>query len=161
MERTIVRFEVDDQGDPYAVMSCGHTRHVRHEPPLIERPWVTSEQGRAAFVGHTLHCAFCDMPALPADVSAYKQTGSFEETTVPKGLLTQHATKPGVWGRIVVEEGRLLYVIEEGAHAGAWVLRPGVHGIVAPAVRHHVEPRGPVRFHVVFLKAPPAAPRLG
>jgi tellurite resistance-related uncharacterized protein len=89
-----------------------------------------------------------DMPALPPEVAAYKRTATFTESTVPAGLLRDHRTKAGVWGRIVVEAGELAYVV--GAHT--FRLGPGVDGIVAPQVTHHVAPVGSVRFHVVFLR---------
>ena len=44
------------------------------------------------------------------------------------------------------------------ARADAWfeehVLGPGVEGVVEPEVPHEVEPLGPVRFFVEFLRLP-------
>ena len=40
MDRQIVAFRQDDVGDWVAVLACGHGQHVRHTPPLFERPWV-------------------------------------------------------------------------------------------------------------------------
>ncbi|MFN3196949.1 MAG: DUF1971 domain-containing protein [Bradymonadia bacterium] len=93
------------------------------------------------------------MKSLPEDVRPYKRTPSFTAETVPKGLLRQHNTKAGVWGRIYVEEGRLLYrillpVMEEVE------LSPGVEGVVEPEVPHEVTPLGEVSFYVEFLRVP-------
>lgn len=88
------------------------------------------------------------MPTLPLGLEVYKQTKEFDEATVPKGLLHDHTTKAGTWGRIVVSEGRLRYTIGEES----WILSAGVVGIVEPTVPHHVTPQGPVRFRVEFLK---------
>ena len=55
------------------------------------------------------------MKALPANVFPYKRTPEFTESTVPAGLLRSHDTKDGVWGKIVVLEGTLLYRILEPA----------------------------------------------
>lgn len=148
MERTITGFELDDQGDWVAQLACGHGQHTRHVPPFQERAWVLTEEGRASKVGASLDCLFCNMPALPDNVCAYQQTKTFDQDTVPSGLLKDHSTKAGTWGRILVSEGFLLYTIGHES----WTLRPGVVGIVAPGVVHSVTPKGPVRFVVEFLR---------
>ena len=40
-------FHQDAEGHWVAELSCGHSQHVRHQPPFTLRPWVLSEQGRA------------------------------------------------------------------------------------------------------------------
>lgn len=149
MQRAITGFRRDEEGHWVAELACGHAQHVRHRPPQESRPWVTSEAGRAEKLGALLDCLFCDMPALPADVAPYRETATFDERTIPDALRRDHRTKGGVWGRIVVESGRLAYTIGERT----WVLRPGVDGTIEPEVAHHVEPVGEVRFKVVFLRA--------
>ncbi len=57
--RRIVGFRRDDEGHWVAELECGHTQHVRHDPPWQVRPWVTSPAGRASRVGQTLACAAC------------------------------------------------------------------------------------------------------
>src|SRR5947209_3101611 len=59
-ERTILSFEQDSDGVWIATLACGHTQHVRHEPPWQNREWVTTETGRAAMIGRTLHCGWCE-----------------------------------------------------------------------------------------------------
>ncbi len=59
MERRIVGFHQDAAADWVADLECGHTRHVRHDPPWTVREWVLTEEGRASFVGQTLGCAKC------------------------------------------------------------------------------------------------------
>lgn len=96
------------------------------------------------------------MPIRPGDLEAYRQTPIFDETTVPPALLRRHTTKSGVWGRICVLEGELLYrVLEPEVREERLV--PGRDGVVAPQVPHEVEPVGRVRFFVEFLRRPPAA----
>lgn len=89
------------------------------------------------------------MKTWPDSVAPYDRTRVFTEATVPAGLLRAHTTKAGVWGRIVVLEGALLYRVLEPKSAET-LLEPGLDGIVEPEVRHEVEPRGPVRFFVEF-----------
>lgn len=149
-QRPMVGFRQDEQGHWVADLACGHSQHVRHRPPFEERAWVVTAEGRAAKLGQSLDCLFCNMPALPAEVSEYKRTRSFDQTSIPAGLLRAHATAPGVWGHIVVEEGRLHYVLEDTGDN--WVLVPSAPGVIEPERRHHVEPVGAVRFFVKFLR---------
>jgi tellurite resistance-related uncharacterized protein len=88
------------------------------------------------------------MAELPSAAKPYKRTASMTEKTVPAGLLRDHRTKAGVWGQLVVEEGKLEYV----SPRGAFVLRPGIPGIIEPEAPHHVRPIGHVVFHVQFLR---------
>ncbi|AFL87372.1 Protein of unknown function (DUF3565) [Terriglobus roseus DSM 18391] len=55
----IQNFFQDDAGHWVAVLACGHTQHVRHDPPWQLRPWVTTEAGRSAMLGHRLACKLC------------------------------------------------------------------------------------------------------
>lgn len=57
--RAIVGFERDDEGHWVARLACGHGQHVRHDPPWQVREWVTTEEGRARYLGTTLHCVRC------------------------------------------------------------------------------------------------------
>lgn len=92
------------------------------------------------------------MKTLPANVVPYKETPVFDEHSTPAGLLASHHTKAGVWGRIVVRKGSLLYRILEPAIEEI-ELSPGVDGIVEPQVPHEVVPRPGVAFFVEFNRA--------
>jgi tellurite resistance-related uncharacterized protein/hemerythrin-like domain-containing protein len=147
--------ELDDEGVWVAELDCGHRQHVRHEPPWQRRPWVTSEQGRREHLGTFIPCSWCRMPKLPADVSEYKRTKTFDRATTPAALLRRHDLREGVWGEIVVVEGRLLYVLEDESDL-AFALTATRPGVVAPTRPHHVEPHDDARFYVRFLRAPGA-----
>ena len=43
-----------------ARLACGHGQHVRHDPPLVSRTWVLTEDGRASRLGQILNCVRCD-----------------------------------------------------------------------------------------------------
>lgn len=60
MQRAITGFYEDVEGHFVAMLECGHEQHVRHKPPFIERPWVTSEEGRNAKIGALIECRACD-----------------------------------------------------------------------------------------------------
>lgn len=58
-EASITGFVLDEEGDWIAELSCGHRRHVRHNPPWQNRPWVMSEAGRRAKIGLVIPCREC------------------------------------------------------------------------------------------------------
>ena len=89
------------------------------------------------------------MKTLPDTVAFYKSTAEFTEHTVPAALQRNHSTAAGVWGRITVLEGAMLYHISE-PEKETIRLTPGQPGIVEPRVLHEVEIIGPVRFRVDF-----------
>jgi len=78
----------------------------------------------------------------------YKRTPTFTEDTVPAGLLRDHRTKAGVYGRIVVEAGRLELTTGEQVV----VLGAGEEAISQPEQTHSVKPLGMVRFYVEFCR---------
>jgi len=152
MKRTITDFHLDEDGDWVADLDCGHGRHVRHQPPFVNRPWTVSDAGREAMLGVELDCARCDRMEWPDGYVAHRRTREFDETTVPAGLTSEHATKHGVWARIHVVSGAVLY------HVGppishSFRVDPASSAVIVPGVRHRVEPEGPVRFFVEFSRA--------
>lgn len=90
------------------------------------------------------------MKNLPPNVVPYHRTREFSESTVPDALRHRHTTKAGVWGRICVLEGSVLYRILEPLRQ-EHVLTADLPGIVEPEVPHEVQPLGKVRFFVEFL----------
>lgn len=59
VQKKINRFYQDEEGDWVAEMDCGHTRHMRHNPPWQNRPWVLSESGRGEWIGALVICKDC------------------------------------------------------------------------------------------------------
>jgi steroid delta-isomerase-like uncharacterized protein len=92
------------------------------------------------------------MKLLPPNVSPFKRTPDFTERTIPAGLLRSHETKDGVWGKIVVLEGALVYRILE-PRVEEIALSPDRHGVIEPTVKHEVVPSAGVRFYVEFHRA--------
>jgi len=60
MKCKITGYEKDEHGDWRAELECGHYQHVRHNPPLVTRAWVLTEEGRASRLGYELNCKRCD-----------------------------------------------------------------------------------------------------
>ena len=59
--RRITGFRQDDEGQWIAELECGHTVHVRHDPPWQVRPWVRDESSRQARLGSVLECVRCSV----------------------------------------------------------------------------------------------------
>ncbi|MDQ2766237.1 MAG: DUF3565 domain-containing protein [Gemmatimonadota bacterium] len=59
MPRRIVGFHQDGEQQWVAELECGHTQHVRHDPPWQVRAWVLTEEGRRSFISTELPCVSC------------------------------------------------------------------------------------------------------
>ncbi len=93
--------------------------------------------------------------SIPDGLIAYKRTAEFNQDTIPEALLRSHATKPGVWGRICVTEGRLVYrITDHRRQQRERLLTPACPGVVEPEILHEVRPSGDVRFFVEFFRQP-------
>ncbi len=92
------------------------------------------------------------LKSLPNHVTAYKRTKVFNEKTIPKALLSEHQTQAGVWGKIVVTKGSLLYVLSSGQE---YVLKAESPGVASPQEVHFVKPidSQEVEFYVEFYRA--------
>ena len=66
MKQPITGYHKDEEDHWVAQLACGHNQHVRHNPPLVSRPWVETESGRDDMLGYELDCKKCDLD-LPVD----------------------------------------------------------------------------------------------
>ena len=60
MKRQIMGYHQDEEQHWVAELECGHSQHVRHDPPWQIRAWVTTDEGRQSRLGSTLECRRCD-----------------------------------------------------------------------------------------------------
>jgi cytochrome c-type biogenesis protein CcmH/NrfF len=60
MNQPITGSHQDEEHYWVADLACGHTQHIRHDPPRQSRPWTQTEEGRAARLGQMLDCRKCD-----------------------------------------------------------------------------------------------------
>jgi len=60
MKAKIIGFHQDDIYDWVADLDCGHTQHVRHNPPFTNRVWVVDPDSRAEKIGFELECLKCE-----------------------------------------------------------------------------------------------------
>ncbi|WP_173049705.1 DUF3565 domain-containing protein [Nitrospira sp. KM1] len=63
MKQPIIGYHQDEQGDWVADLACGHGQHVRHHPPMTNRPWVLTVSGRQDHLGSFLDCKRCEEPS--------------------------------------------------------------------------------------------------
>jgi hypothetical protein len=61
VHRKIIAFHQDEQFHWVADLDCGHTQHIRHDPPWTVREWVTSAEGRSSRIGTELPCKKCEL----------------------------------------------------------------------------------------------------
>ena len=60
MQQAIIAYHQDKEDHWVAELACGHFQHVRHNPPLVSRPWVLTVEGRSKMLGHHVACKKCD-----------------------------------------------------------------------------------------------------
>ncbi len=142
---------MDDAGDWVADLSCLHSQHVRHDPPIWPRPWTTTEAGRAGAIGNELDCASCDRAELPEGLVVDRVAGPFDERTLPAGLRRDHRIAEGVWGVLAVLEGAVGLEIATEPPMQVRLLAGDTQPI-PPAVVHRLELDGSVRLEVQFLR---------
>ena len=160
MERPIVGYHRDVEGDWVAELGCGHGQHVRHQPPFRLRPWVLDADGRASRLGAPLDCPLCDRAELPEGLRHVRTTPEWDEHTVPPALRRAHRVSAGTWGRIAVHEGRLRFLADTAPVIDV-VVGAGSVQAIPPGVEHEVRPVGPVRFSIDFLAVPRGAVTAG
>ena len=66
MKQKIKGFHLDEFQHWVADLACGHTQHVRHDPPWQSREWVVTKQGRMEKIGFELDCVDCDKESFDA-----------------------------------------------------------------------------------------------
>lgn len=91
------------------------------------------------------------MKNLPKNLSEFKRTTDFTETTIPKGLLKHHTTPTGTWAKINILSGTLIYRILE-PEVEEIELSSFNCGIIEPTIPHEVKINGNVKFYVAFYK---------
>ncbi|WP_119145695.1 DUF3565 domain-containing protein [Pseudomonas reidholzensis] len=52
-------FHQDADGHWVVDLSCGHTQHLRHQPPWQARPWVLDAAQREQRIGQIFACGWC------------------------------------------------------------------------------------------------------
>jgi len=58
-KRRIIDFHQDEFKDWVADLECGHSQHMRHNPPWQSRPWIIKKSGREQQLGSLINCKVC------------------------------------------------------------------------------------------------------
>uniref|UniRef100_A0A7S3PJ62 TehB/YeaR-like domain-containing protein n=1 Tax=Aplanochytrium stocchinoi TaxID=215587 RepID=A0A7S3PJ62_9STRA len=94
---------------------------------------------------------------LPTDVKAYKRLPKNAETfynkdTLPMGLLSRHNTRAGVWGKLQVVEGELLYKVLESLVVD-YFLDSSNYAVIQALLYHTIKPlTDDLQFPLTFFK---------
>ena len=87
---------------------------------------------------------------LPPNARFVRATAEMTVETVPPGLRRAHRIADGVWGLLTVSSGTVRFVLEETTD----IVEVGAGGshVIAPGVRHHVDPSDDARFLIEFYR---------
>nr|WP_180205721.1 DUF3565 domain-containing protein [Pseudomonas sp. SbOxS1]NYU05869.1 DUF3565 domain-containing protein [Pseudomonas sp. SbOxS1] len=58
-DSTITGFHQDEDSHWVVELSCGHTQHLRHQPPWQSRAWVLDPLQRQEKIGQPFDCGWC------------------------------------------------------------------------------------------------------
>ncbi|MCC6438569.1 MAG: DUF1971 domain-containing protein [Acidimicrobiales bacterium] len=94
-----------------------------------------------------------NQPPFPAGLEHVRTTDTFDNSTVPAGLLRAHRVADGVWGRLVVHTGSVTFVFDDEPDQPITVPAGGTVAI-PPARQHHLVLDDPATFAVEFHRLP-------
>ncbi|MEI2639094.1 MAG: DUF1971 domain-containing protein [Microthrixaceae bacterium] len=94
-----------------------------------------------------------ELPQLPDGLELVRTTDVFNNSTAPSGLRKAHRVADGVWGRLVIHSGDVVFVFEDAPDEPIAV-GAGGSVVIPPARYHHVDLDGPATFAVEFYRAP-------
>ena len=162
MDRAIVGFHQDPQGNWVAELACGHDQHLYHRPPFQVRSWVLTAGGRSSRLETPLDCPLCDRAELPGGLRPRGRSPEWDAPSLPAGLRREHRLAAGVWGLLVVREGRLVFRARVTPPFER-VLEAGTAQPIPPGVEHAVTPDDDARVFIEFFGVVPydARPRPG
>jgi len=157
VQRSIVGFHQDVDGDWVAELSCLHNQHVRHRPPFQNRPWVLVDEERSARLGEDLDCPLCDRAEMPDGLTLARTAGPFDADTLPPALRALHRVAERTWGCLNVLEGAVEFAMEVEPPLDVR-LEAGARQPIPPGVPHRLTLTGPTRLTVEFYVPPRSAP---
>jgi tellurite resistance-related uncharacterized protein len=90
---------------------------------------------------------------LPNGLEHLRTTDTFDQDHHPAGLRRSHRVADGVWARLLVHTGSLVFVFEdEPDHATD--VGAGASVVIPPGRLHHIDVIGPVTFALEFHRQP-------
>lgn len=89
------------------------------------------------------------MKEIPDNVHAYNKV-EYTDKTTPGMMKNEHSTRPGVWGKIVVEKGEVRF--ELPSESKEHLLTPENYGVIEPSVVHKIDPGPGAKFYLEFYR---------
>ena len=90
------------------------------------------------------------MKQLPENVKAYNKSQTYTYNSTPGMMKNNHRTRAGVWAKIIVQKGEVLYHIEGDDEV--YTLSSEVAGIIEPTIFHKIDPQQGPRFAIEFYR---------
>lgn len=95
-------------------------------------------------------------PRLPDGLEHVRTTDTFDIDSIPAGLLRAHRVADGVWGRLVVHTGTVIFVFDDDPEHPITITAGGTVAI-PPARQHHLVLDQPATLAVEFHRTPSAS----
>ncbi|MBI1181371.1 MAG: DUF1971 domain-containing protein [Alphaproteobacteria bacterium] len=90
------------------------------------------------------------MVEMPDTVRAYQKTQIFTDRTTPGMMKNDHRVRSGVWAKIVVQKGEVVYEIPERDETAT--LTPDAPGVIEPLVTHRILPKPGSKFYLEYYR---------
>ena len=90
------------------------------------------------------------MHELPEAVRAYQKTQIFTDKTTPGMMKNDHRVRSGVWAKIVVQKGEVIYEVPERNESTT--VTADSPAIVEPLVTHRILPQSGARFYLEYYR---------
>jgi tellurite methyltransferase len=153
VDRTILGWHIDEDGDWVAELSCLHGQHVRHRPPFFNRPWTLTTKGRESRIGSILDCPLCDRAEPPEGLVVTRTAGPFDQASLPAALLKEHVVAPMTWGELRILAGSIRFEMETDP-VYERLVASGESQAIPPEVKHRLVLDGSVTLVVDFRVRP-------
>ena len=90
------------------------------------------------------------MQEIPETVRAYQKTQTYTDKTTPGMMKNDHRVRAGVWAKIVVQKGEVIYEIPDRNESTT--LTADSPGIIEPLVTHRIMPQAGAKFYLEYYR---------
>ncbi len=90
------------------------------------------------------------MQELPEAVQAYQKTQIYTDKTTPGMMKNDHRVRSGVWAKIVVQKGEVIYEIPDRNEQTS--VTPESPAIIEPLVTHRILPQAGSKFYLEYYR---------
>ncbi|MEN3950560.1 DUF1971 domain-containing protein [Iodidimonas sp. SYSU 1G8] len=90
------------------------------------------------------------MATIPETMQAYQKTQIYTDKTTPGMMKNDHSVRNGVWAKIVVQKGEVVY--EVPTRQETQTLTPESPGIIEPMVTHRILPQPGAKFYLEYYR---------